>query len=209
MKAIVQAKYGSPDDLSLQDVSCPISGVGEVLVRVCAASVHPGLRHVVVGRPYVLRLMGAGFSRLTNPIPGTDMSGIVEAVGKNVTRFRVPSNLAFSACRRALKPGGRYVLIGHEKFGAAGHRVLGLIPRMLGLMIAARFIKQLRSPSLRPPTREEAMAVLRELLESGAITPVIDRAYPLSETRAAFRHMIEDPTVGKVIIRMALGQDTH
>jgi NADPH:quinone reductase-like Zn-dependent oxidoreductase len=42
--------------------------------------------------------------------------------------------------------------------------------------------------------------MLRELLEAGKITPIIDSAYPLSETREAFRHMIEDETRGKVII---------
>ena len=46
------------------------------------------------GRPYVLRLMGAGFSKPKNPIPGTDMAGIVESVGKSVTQFR-PGNPVF------------------------------------------------------------------------------------------------------------------
>jgi len=88
MKAIVQEKYGSPDDLELREVAKPVPGDGEVLVRVRAASLHPDVWHVVTGRPYVLRLMGAGFSKPKPPIPGTDMAGIVESVGKSVTRFR-------------------------------------------------------------------------------------------------------------------------
>ena len=50
------------------------------------------------------------------------------------------------------------------------------------------------------PTKRDAMAVLRNLLEAGKITPVIDRTYHLSEVREAFRHMIEDELQGKVIL---------
>jgi NADPH:quinone reductase-like Zn-dependent oxidoreductase len=88
MKAIVQERCGSPAELELRDVDSPLVGDDEVLVRLRAASVHPDVWHVVVGRPYVLRLMGAGFARPKNPIAGTDMAGIVESVGKGATRFR-------------------------------------------------------------------------------------------------------------------------
>ena len=60
----------------------------EVLVRAHAASVHPDIWHVVTGRPYVLRLMGAGLRRPKQVIPGTDVAGRVEALGDNVTRFQ-------------------------------------------------------------------------------------------------------------------------
>lgn len=88
MKAIVQQRYGSTDALELRDVAQPVVGDDDALVRVRAASLHPDVWHVVAGRPYVLRLMGAGFSRPKNPVPGTDMAGVVEEVGTNVTRFR-------------------------------------------------------------------------------------------------------------------------
>ncbi len=334
MKAVVQAQYGSPDTLELRDVPQPSVGADDVLVRVRAASVHPDVWHVVTGRPYVLRLMGAGFSRPKNPIPGTDMSGVVESVGANVTGFRqgdevfgetstpsqwanggayaefvavrqdqlalkpdnvtfaqaaavpasgfialqnlrgasrslpgkrvlvngagggvgslalqivkaygahvtavdgtsklsmlrslgadhvvdytredftrnghrydlifdVPGNHPFSACQRVLAPDGRYVLIGHEGFGASGTRALGIFPQFLGLVFLSRFVKQLRGPGIPLPTKKDTISVLRELLEAGKITPVIDSTYPLGEFRAALRHMIEDDTLGKVII---------
>ncbi len=61
MKAIVQYKYGPPDDvLQLREIDKPVIRDDEVLVRVRAASIHPDVWHVVSGRPYVLRLMGAG-----------------------------------------------------------------------------------------------------------------------------------------------------
>jgi NADPH:quinone reductase-like Zn-dependent oxidoreductase len=80
MKAVVQQGYGSLDALEFREVEKPTPGDGEVLVRVHAASVHPDVWHVVSGRPHVLRLMGAGFFKPKNPIPGTDMAGVVEAV---------------------------------------------------------------------------------------------------------------------------------
>src|ERR687897_513766 len=89
MKAIVQDKYGSPADvLELGDVDEPVVKDDEVLVRVQAASIHPDVWHVVRGLPYVLRLMGAGLLRPKKRIPGTDVAGGVESVGKNVTRLR-------------------------------------------------------------------------------------------------------------------------
>jgi NADPH:quinone reductase-like Zn-dependent oxidoreductase len=59
-----------------------------VLVKVSAASVHADVWHVVCGHPRVIRLTGAGFRRPKNPIPGTDMSGVVEAVGRNVSMYK-------------------------------------------------------------------------------------------------------------------------
>ena len=88
MQAIVQDRYGFPDDLRLREVERPVVGDNEVLVRVRAASVHPDVWHVVSGRPFVLRLMGSGLLRPKCRVPGTDLAGLVEAVGKNVTRFR-------------------------------------------------------------------------------------------------------------------------
>lgn len=114
--------------------------------------------------------------------------------------FDVPGNHPFSACRRALKPDGRYVLIGHEQFGASGKRFLGILPYFFKLMFFSRFVRQLRGPGVPMPTRQDAMAVLREFLEAGKITPIIDSTFHLSEVREAFRHMIEDEIQGRVII---------
>jgi NADPH:quinone reductase-like Zn-dependent oxidoreductase len=90
MKAILQSAYGEPADvLSLGETAKPTPAKGEVLVRVHAASVHADVWHAVKGWPYVLRLMGGGLRKPKNPIPGTDMAGVVEALGEGVTRFQV------------------------------------------------------------------------------------------------------------------------
>ena len=90
MKAVVQQRYGPPHRvLRLREIDRPVVGDDEVLVRVHAASVHPDVWHVVTGRPYVLRLMGGGVLKPKDAVPGTDLAGQVEAVGRTVTRFRL------------------------------------------------------------------------------------------------------------------------
>ena len=88
MKAIVQRRYGSSDVLELGDVDQPAIGDDQMLVRVHAASVHADVWHVMRGVPYVLRVMGAGLRAPKDLVPGTDLAGIVESVGRDVTRFR-------------------------------------------------------------------------------------------------------------------------
>jgi NADPH:quinone reductase-like Zn-dependent oxidoreductase len=88
MKAIVQDTYGSTDVLEFVDIDKPEIADDEVLVRVHAAGVDRGVWHVMAGLPYPLRLAGYGLRTPKNPVPGMDVAGVVEAVGKNVTRFQ-------------------------------------------------------------------------------------------------------------------------
>jgi len=87
MKAIVQDVYGSAGTLRFGDIDMPVIGDGEVLVRVRAAGVDPGVWHLMTGRPYLVRLMGMGVRRPKVPVRGRDLSGVVEAAGSRVTRF--------------------------------------------------------------------------------------------------------------------------
>ena len=333
MKAIVQDKYGSPDVLELKEIDNPVVEDDEVLVRIHAASVHPDVWHVVSGRPYVLRLMGAGLLRPKNHVPGTDLAGRVESVGEGVTRFQpgdavfgesvrgyqwhngsayaeyasvpedalaskpdnitfeqaaavptsglivlqnlpnggprpgqrvlvngagggvgsialqvakahganvtgvdetrkldmirslgadqvidytkenftrrgerydlifdIPGNHPFSDCRRALTPEGIYVLIGHDRFGQGVGRWFGSIPRVLKLVALSPFVSQLPTPNFSMPDKKNRMIVMKELLEAGKITPVIDRTYPLSEVPEAIRYLEEGHARGKIVI---------
>ncbi|WP_406037394.1 NAD(P)-dependent alcohol dehydrogenase [Micromonospora sp. NBC_00898] len=86
MKAIVQDRYGPTDVLRLADVDAPTAGPGQVLVRVRAAGVDPGVWHLMTGLPYALRL-GYGLRRPRNRVPGLDLAGLVTAVGPGVTGF--------------------------------------------------------------------------------------------------------------------------
>jgi len=335
MKAIVQDRYGSPDDvLQFREIDRPVAGDDEVVVRVRAASVHPDVWHVLTGLPYVLRVMGAGLRKPKNPVPGTDVAGVVESVGKNVTQFQpgdevfgetlrghqwtnggayaeyatapesalalkpanvtfeqaaavptsalialpalrgggkiqagqkvlvngagggvgavavqlakafgadvtavdsrskldlvrsigadqvidytqedftrrgerydlvfdIPGNHSLSDCRRALTPGGTYVLIGHDNYGNGMHRWVGLLPRMFKLMAMSPFVSQLPAVRFSMPDKKESMDLLKELLESGKLTPHIDKTYPLSEVHEAMRYLQGGRARGKIII---------
>jgi NADPH:quinone reductase-like Zn-dependent oxidoreductase len=87
MKAIVRDTYGSPDVLRLENVPLPVLGDHDVLVRVHAASANAGDWHLLRGTPLPFRLV-AGLRTPRFRIIGADVAGRVEAVGRNVTRFR-------------------------------------------------------------------------------------------------------------------------
>jgi NADPH:quinone reductase-like Zn-dependent oxidoreductase len=98
MKAVVRDAYGSVEVLRLGEVDKPVAGEGEVLVRVHAAGVDQGVWHLMVGMPYVMRLVGFGVRAPRNPLLGYDVAGRVEAVGANAGSFR-PGDEVFGTCR--------------------------------------------------------------------------------------------------------------
>jgi NADPH:quinone reductase-like Zn-dependent oxidoreductase len=86
MKAMVQDRYGSVEVLELRDIEMPAIGDQEVLVRVRAAGVNPADWAVMRGLPYIARPV-YGLRKPKNGVRGTDVAGVVEAVGAGVTRF--------------------------------------------------------------------------------------------------------------------------
>ncbi len=88
MKAIVQDTYGTTDVLELRDINKPEIAEDEVLVRVKAAGVDRGVWHLMTGLAYPIRLAGYGLRAPKTPVPGSDLAGVVEAVGNEVTRFQ-------------------------------------------------------------------------------------------------------------------------
>jgi len=87
MQAIVQDRYGSAEVLEAQQIDKPEIGDDEVLVRVHAASIHVGDWILMTGSPFIMRL-ATGLRRPKNRVPGTDVAGTIEAVGKDVTQLR-------------------------------------------------------------------------------------------------------------------------
>ncbi|WP_286929570.1 MULTISPECIES: NAD(P)-dependent alcohol dehydrogenase [Aeromicrobium] len=334
MRAVLQTHYGSVDDLQVGEIARPEPADDEVLVRVRAASVHPDVWHVVAGKPAVLRLMGSGVRRPRQQVPGTDVAGVVESVGREVTRFKpgdevfgetirgvqwrnggawaefatapevglahqpsgvtfeeasavptaglialnnlpqrwvpagsrvlvngagggvgaiavqlakaygaevtavehtsklelvrslgadrvidytaddftrsgerwdiifdVPGNHPFREVRRVLDPRGRYLLIGHDAFGAGGHHWLGGIPLQLGLVARSALNPQLRGPSFASPDKRELMGTLTQLMETGQLRVVVDRTFPLEQAPEALRHLMSGRALGRVVVR--------
>jgi NADPH:quinone reductase-like Zn-dependent oxidoreductase len=87
MKAIIQDRYGSSEVLAARDIEKPRIGDAEVLVRVHAASIHVGDWILMTGSPFVMRF-ATGLRKPKNRVPGTDLAGTVEAVGKDVHGLR-------------------------------------------------------------------------------------------------------------------------
>jgi NADPH:quinone reductase-like Zn-dependent oxidoreductase len=87
MKAIVTAKYGPPDVLELTEVEKPIPLDNQILVKIHAASVNFGNLVLLKGEPYLARF-AFGLFKPKYTIPGGDISGVVESIGKDVTQFR-------------------------------------------------------------------------------------------------------------------------
>jgi len=100
MRAIVQEAYGSSEVLRLAEIDRPEIAVNEVLVDVAAAGMDRGTWHLMAGKPYLMRIIGYGFRRPKNRVPGLDVAGTVIAVGSEVTRFR-PGDEVFGMSRGA------------------------------------------------------------------------------------------------------------
>ncbi len=320
MKAIVQSKYGSPDQvLELQDIPKPVVKDGEVLVRVHAASVHIGDLILVRGVPYVMR-MATGLRKPKNHVPGTDVAGTVETVGKDVAQLRrgdevfgwctgafaeyacagedhfvpKPANLTFEQAAAVgvsattalqllreqgkVEPGQKVLINGasggvgtfavqiaksfgaevtgvcstrnvdmvrslgadhvidytQEDFTQGGQRydfILdnvgnhslsdtrraltpngtlqsngggytgGAMGTVIKVLVSSLFVRQQGRPSIKFQNHED-LVVLRELIEAGKVTPVIDGAYPLSGTAQGMGHVGEGHARGTVVITM-------
>lgn len=96
MKAIVQHRYGPPDELRVEEVEKPVAGDGEVLLRVRAAGVNPLDWHFVRGMPRLIRLsMGMTAPKTTRR--GVDVAGEIEAVGRGVKELQ-PGDDVFGWC---------------------------------------------------------------------------------------------------------------
>src|SRR5688572_6330956 len=100
VKAIVQQRYGSPEQLELSEVQKPTPKHDEVLVRVHAAALNARDWHLMRGDPFIARLAGLGVSAPKTKIRCSDFAGVVEAVGAGVTRFR-PGDEVYGDLREA------------------------------------------------------------------------------------------------------------
>lgn len=114
--------------------------------------------------------------------------------------FDVASNLTLASCRRILTVTGTYVYIGHDHYGNARGRILGSVPRALGLMAMAPFVRNLPRPNLSSPNQSEALAILKRFIEEGQLVPVLDRTFRLDEASDAIRYIEEGRVRGKVVV---------
>ncbi|TMD23781.1 MAG: NAD(P)-dependent alcohol dehydrogenase, partial [Chloroflexi bacterium] len=103
------------------------------------------------------------------------------------------------AFRRVLTPKGRLVLSSGDSPG----RVIGPVGRIIKAMLLSPFIGgQTMRPFVAKASSDD-LQFLRELIEAGRITPVIDRTYPLSEAADAIRYLETGRARGKVVISVS------
>ena len=129
MRAITYNRYGAPDALSLTEIACPEPKHNEVLVRVRACSLNPWDWDKLRGRPWAIRLIDGAPIRPANRVLGSDVAGIVEAVGADVSQWR-PGDRVFGD----LSSGGWGCL---AEFAIAKSDELAAIPPEVGFDEAA------------------------------------------------------------------------
>jgi NADPH:quinone reductase-like Zn-dependent oxidoreductase len=104
-------------------------------------------------------------------------------------------NRSLSECRRALNPDGVYV----ASFGQPDHRWIGPMAYLLRMRVLSMFVGQKLAQGRTIRTQQD-LQTLKELIEAGTVTPVIDRTYPLDETPDAMRYLDEGHARGKVVV---------
>jgi NADPH:quinone reductase-like Zn-dependent oxidoreductase len=107
----------------------------------------------------------------------------------------IGGNSRLSRLRRALTPRGRLVIVGGETDG----RWLGGVDRQLRAQLLSPFVDQKLGTFISSENAEDLITI-RQLIESGKVTPAIDRTYPLSEAAAAIRSLLDGHTRGKLVI---------
>ena len=110
----------------------------------------------------------------------------------------IAGNRSLSHLRRALAPEGTLVIVG----GEGGGRWLGGVDRTLRALVLSPFARQKLGTWIATQPKEDLEA-LRELLEAGKVTPVVDRTFPLTEVPEAIRYLRDGRARGKVVITVS------
>ena len=113
MKAIVYTHYGSPDVLQLREVEKPVPGDNEVLVKVVATTVNRTDCATIRAIPFFLRII-TGLFKPKKQIPGTEFSGIIEAIGENILSLKVGDRV-FGFEDQGAKSHAQYLTISEDK----------------------------------------------------------------------------------------------
>ena len=198
-----------------QAAAVPISGFAALQALRDTGQVQPGQKVVVIGASggvgsFAVQLAKAFGAEVTG-VCSTKSLDIVRSIGadhvidytqQDFTRtgqrydliLEMAGNRSLADLRRALTPKGTLVLVG----GSGGRWFMG-IGRTLRAVVVSPFVRQRLRSFFSKPKRED-LVVLKELIEAGKVTPVIDQTFPLSETAEAIRYVGERSTQGKTVI---------
>jgi NADPH:quinone reductase-like Zn-dependent oxidoreductase len=112
--------------------------------------------------------------------------------------FDLVGNRSLADCRRVVKRNGTLVLSGGGT--SRGGSLIGPMGPMLQAMVVSKFVRDKRLVILMVTPNRANLATLRDLIESGKVTPIIDRSYPLDKTPEAIRYMEVDHARAKIVI---------
>ncbi len=121
MKAVIYEQYGTPDVLKITDVKKPVLRDKEVLVRVRAASINSWDWDMIRGEPIFVRLWGLFKPRYK--IPGADIAGTVEAIGKHVTRFKPGDEVFGDLCENGWGGYAEYTSVHENALSLKPHEI--------------------------------------------------------------------------------------
>jgi NADPH:quinone reductase-like Zn-dependent oxidoreductase len=199
-----------------QAAAVPTSGFAALQGLRDSGEVQPGQKVLIIGAAgavgsFAVQLAKAFGAQVTG-VASTTQVELVRSIGADdvvdYTRDDVTDGTrhwdlvldtaghrSLSQLRRALTPKGTLVIVGSEGRG----RWLGGFDRSLRAPVLSRFVgHRLRMLASKP--RQEDLQTLRELIEAGKLTPVIDRTYPLAEVPEAIRQLEAGHTRGKLVI---------
>jgi NADPH:quinone reductase-like Zn-dependent oxidoreductase len=207
-----------PAGISFEEAAAvPVSGE-TALQAVRDGGVRPGQRVMVIGAAggvgsYAVQIAKAAGATVTG-VCSPGKAGLVRSLGaddvidytrEDVDRdgarydvvIDIGGNRPLSLLRRAMTPRGTLVLVGGkpEKGGLLG----GFGRQMFSAPVVSLFVGQ-RLRGLTAKERAEDLEELTRLIESGAVRPAVDRAYPLAEAADAMRHFAEGRAAGKVVV---------
>jgi NADPH:quinone reductase-like Zn-dependent oxidoreductase len=177
----------------------------EVLINGAGGAV--GTFAVQLARAYGANVTGVDAEAKLDMIRSIGASRTVDHATEDFTRsgerydvvLDIAGNRSWKDLRRALTPQGTYVLIGHDHYGASGHRWFGSMGRFAKLAGMSPFVKQLH-PFRGAADPGDRLAVLTELIEAGKVTPVVDRTFTLSEVPDAVRYLASGRAQGKIVV---------
>lgn len=217
--ACAQAERLAPKPANLsfeQAAAVPTSGFAALQAVRDQGKVRPGQRVLIIGAgggvgTFAVQLTKAYGADLTG-VCSTTKTDLVRSIGADhvidYTRedfadddvrydviLDIAGNRSLSHLRRALAPEGTLVIVG----GEGGGNWFGGIDRQLRALVLSRFASQ-KLGTWISTERKEDLEEVRELLEAGKVTPVVDRTFPLSEAPEAIRYMRNGHARGKVVI---------
>jgi NADPH:quinone reductase-like Zn-dependent oxidoreductase len=175
----------------------------KVLINGAAGGI--GTFAVQIARAFGAHVTGVCSTRNVDLVRSLGADAVIDYTTEDFTRagrqydliFDNVENRPVAECRRALTPTGTLVLN-----SGSGGQGFGLLVRLLRPLVLSPFVRQNLRRYLSTPNRAD-LVLLKALIESGAVRPVIDRLFPLQATPEALRHIETGHVRGKVVITVA------